>query len=456
MNEAILATARIRAARLADLPAVESLLEASGLPLEGVAEQFENVFAVAESGGEVVGMAGVEVYGAHGLLRSVAVAAHHQGEGIGQRLLAERLVWASARGLHSVYLLTTTAAKWFHRLGFVAVTRDDVPAAVRRSAEFAGICPSTATVMERRLMPQSVSCCGTAPTPIRRAPTSTPGVPPAGRLDADPDTLKSSVRVKYGAAAARAADGGRASCCGPVAEQVWDPITSDLYTDAETAGLPAEALLASLGCGNPTALAELRAGDVVLDLGSGGGIDVLLSARRVGPTGYAFGLDMTDRMLELARQNQERAGATNVQFLKGDIESIPLPDASVDVIISNCVINLAADKGAALREAFRVLKPGGRFAVSDIVARREIPAEIRTSIELWMGCVAGALRETEYLELLRDAGFRDSSVEPTRLYTAADARHFLSTAALPVPERLDEYDGAFMSAFVRATKPVTA
>jgi arsenite methyltransferase len=456
MNEAMLATTRIRAARLEDLPAVESLLEAAGLPLEGVAEQFENGYAVAESGGAVVGVAGVEVYGAQGLLRSVAVAAHHQGEGVGQRLLAERLGWASAGGLHSVYLLTTTAAEWFHRLGFVAVTREDVPAAVRRSAEFAGICPSTATVMERRLTQQPGSCCGTVLTSIPRAQTSTAQVRLTRALDADPDALKSTVREKYGAAAAQAADGGRSSCCGPAAEQVWDPITSDLYSDAETAGLPAEALLASLGCGNPTALAELRAGDVVLDLGSGGGIDVLLSARRVGSTGFAYGLDMTDRMLELARQNQERAGATNVQFLKGDIESIPLPDASVDVIISNCVINLAADKGAALREAFRVLKPGGRFAVSDIVARREIPAEIRTSIELWMGCVAGALQETEYLRLLRDAGFGDVSVEPTRLYTAADAHHFLSAAALPVPERLDDYDGAFMSAFVRATKPATA
>jgi arsenite methyltransferase len=450
MNEVMLTTARIRAARQADLPAVESLLEAAGLPLEGVAEQFENGYAVAESEGMVVGVAGVEVYGAHGLLRSVAVAAHHQGEGIGQRLLADRLGWATARGLHSVYLLTTTAAQWFDRLGFVAVTREAVPASVRRSAEFAGICPSTATVMERRLTPPIGSCCGTAPTLMARVQLT--GRP----LEADSDSLKSSVREKYGAAAAQAAEGGRSSCCGPAAEQVWDPITSDLYSDAETAGLPAEALLASLGCGNPTALAELRAGDVVLDLGSGGGIDVLLSARRVGPTGFAYGLDMTDRMLELARQNQARAGATNVEFLKGDIESIPLPDSSVDVIISNCVINLAADKGAALREAFRVLKPGGRFAVSDIVARREIPAEIRTSIELWMGCVAGALQETEYLRLLRDAGFSDISVEPTRLYTSDDARHFLGSAALPVPERLDEYDGAFMSAFVRATKPATA
>jgi arsenite methyltransferase len=304
--------------------------------------------------------------------------------------------------------------------------------------------------MERRLAHEPGSCCGTAPTLTRTVELTRQPV------EADAESLKASVRDKYGAAAARAADGGRASCCGPEAEQVWDAITSDLYTDAETAGLPAEALLASLGCGNPTALAELREGDVVLDLGSGGGIDVLLSARRVGPTGYAYGLDMTERMLELARQNQERAGATNVKFLQGDIEAIPLPAASVDVIISNCVINLAADKGVALREAFRVLKPGGRFAVSDIVARREVPADIRASLELWMGCVAGALQEAEYLRLLRDTGFGDISVEATRLYTAEDARHFLSTAALPIPERLDEYDGVFMSAFVRATKPATA
>jgi SAM-dependent methyltransferase len=261
--------------------------------------------------------------------------------------------------------------------------------------------------------------------------------------------LKSAVREAYGAAATRAAGGAQSSCCGAGAEEVWDPITADLYDDAQTQGLPAEAVLASLGCGNPTALAQLNEGEVVLDLGSGGGIDVLLSARRVGPTGRAYGLDMTDEMLELARANQQRAGATNVEFLRGDIESIPLPDAAVDVIISNCVINLAADKSKVLREAFRVLKPGGRFAVSDIVARREVSAQVRRNMELWMGCVAGALHQDEYASLLGAAGFEDIELEPTRIYSAADAEAFGGDAGLSS----QELDGAFMSAFVRARRP---
>ena len=265
------------------------------------------------------------------------------------------------------------------------------------------------------------------------------------------------VREKYGNAA-RQVMTGKASCCGqPSASGLsGDPITSDLYAISEKAEVPEKALLASLGCGNPTALARLEPGEVVLDLGSGGGIDVLLSAKRVGPSGKAYGLDMTDEMLELARDNQRRAGVENVEFLKGQIESIPLPDGSVDVIVSNCVINLSADKDRVLREAFRVLKPGGRFAVSDIVVAGEIPAAIRQSILLWVGCVAGALSETEYRRKLEAAGFVDVTVEPTRTYTVEDAREFLESAGIDVAAIAPEVDGKIRSAFVRAVKPAAA
>ena len=262
-------------------------------------------------------------------------------------------------------------------------------------------------------------------------------------------TMKDAVREKY-AEAAKAVTAGGASCCGPRKKAV-DPITSDLY-GSETAGLPAEALLASLGCGNPTLLAQLNEGETVLDLGSGGGIDVLLSARRVGPTGKAYGLDMTDEMLALANENKRRAGVENVEFLKGEIESIPLPDNSVDVIISNCVINLSADKPRVLREAFRVLKPGGRFAVSDVVRRGDIPEEIAKNVELWIGCVAGALEVEEYKSLLTGAGFQNVDIEPTRIYRLEDARAFLSDAGIDVETLPKEIDGAFMSGFVRARK----
>lgn len=268
--------------------------------------------------------------------------------------------------------------------------------------------------------------------------------------------IKAVIQEKYGEAARRAATGeGKAGCCGTSCG-CGDPITSDLYGEAETAGLPQQAVDASLGCGNPTALIELREGETVLDLGSGGGIDVLLSARRVGPTGKAYGLDMTDAMLALARENQRRAGAENVEFLKGEIESIPLPDNSVDVIISNCVINLSADKGRVLREAFRVLKPGGRFAVSDVVVRGEVPAEIRRSVELWVGCVAGALQESEYVRLLAEAGFRDVDIEPWRVYQVEDAREFLAASGIDVDALAPAVDGRFASAFVRAQKPQAA
>ena len=273
--------------------------------------------------------------------------------------------------------------------------------------------------------------------------------------------LTTIVREKYGEAAKRAAEGAKSSCCGPVSsccggaafDGQTDPITSNLYVNGETDELPSAAVLASLGCGNPTALAQLSEGEVVLDLGSGGGIDVILSARRVGKTGKAYGLDMTDEMLELARKNAAEAGVTNVEFLRGQIESIPLPTNSVDVIISNCVINLSGDKRKVLEEAFRVLKPGGRFAVSDVVVRGEVPAEVRRSMELWIGCVAGALEEQEFLSLLREVGFEKPSIEPTRVYQGDDATVFLEGAGLEVSRFAADIDGKFMSGFVRATKP---
>jgi arsenite methyltransferase len=265
--------------------------------------------------------------------------------------------------------------------------------------------------------------------------------------------LKEIVKEKYGEAASRAARGG-ASCCGPSGSgSERDPITVDLYDAAQISGIPEKALLASQGCGNPTALAELKPGEVVLDLGSGGGIDVLLSARRVAPSGKAYGLDMTDEMLTLARENQKKAGVQNVEFLKGDIENIPMPDGSVDVIISNCVINLAADKNRVLREAYRVLKPGGRLAVSDIVVSGDVPLNIRRNVELWIGCVAGALEEGEYRTKLVSAGFDAVDVEPTRVYRAQDAREFLAAAGLDAEKIAAEVDGKFFSAFIRATKP---
>ncbi|MDQ8145413.1 MAG: arsenite methyltransferase [Gemmatimonadota bacterium] len=282
-----------------------------------------------------------------------------------------------------------------------------------------------------------------------------------------PTDLTEIVREKYGEAARRVlavADApatDAAGCCGPVNaccggaafNGTVDPITSNLYVNGETDELPSAAVLASLGCGNPTALAQLHPGDVVLDLGSGGGIDVILSARRVGPTGKAYGLDMTDDMLALARKNAVEAGITNVEFIKGHIEAIPLPDASVDVIISNCVINLSADKSRVLAEAFRVLKPGGRFAVSDVVVRGEVPAAVRRSMELWIGCVAGALEESEFRRLLSGVGFTDVEIEPTRMYRSEDARIFLGESGVDVDANLAEIDGKFMAAFVRGTKP---
>lgn len=266
--------------------------------------------------------------------------------------------------------------------------------------------------------------------------------------------IKEVVKEKYGQAALRV-NGGGSSCCGATAASGLgcDPITANLYSDSQAQQVPEEALLASLGCGNPTALALLNPGEVVLDLGSGGGIDVLLSAKRVGPTGKAYGLDMTGEMLALANENKRKAGAENVEFLLGEIEHIPLPDNSVDVIISNCVINLSADKTQVLREAFRVLKPGGRFAVSDVVTRGEVSPEVRQSILLWVGCVAGALQESEYREKLAAAGFEQIQIEPTRIYRVEDAREFLSAGGVDLDAIAPQADGKFMSAFVRAVKP---
>ncbi len=268
--------------------------------------------------------------------------------------------------------------------------------------------------------------------------------------------IRETVKEKYGQAALRVRTGG-SSCCGASAAiGGCDPITTNLYDAVQTGMLPEEAVLASLGCGNPTALAELREGETVLDLGSGGGIDVLLSARRVGPTGKAYGLDMTDEMLALARENQRKAGAENVEFLKGEIEQIPLPDQSVDVIVSNCVINLSADKDRVLREAFRVLRRGGRFAVSDVVTRGDIPAEVRENMLLWVGCIAGALGDEEYLAKLTGAGFEGVDIEPTRVYSIEDARTFLSGQGVDVDAMAAAVEGKIMSAFIRATKPAAA
>ena len=273
--------------------------------------------------------------------------------------------------------------------------------------------------------------------------------------------LKDEIRSKYGEAARQISSGGSSSCCAPsccgaeAKSASTDVVTSNLYEQSQKSELPAEAVLASLGCGNPTALAQLNPGEVVLDLGSGGGIDVLLSARRVGAAGKAYGLDMTDDMLALARENQRRSGLPNVEFLKGEIEHIPLPDASVDVVISNCVINLSADKDRVLAEAFRVLRPGGRFAVSDIVVRGDVPADLRRNIELWVGCVAGALEESEYRQKLANAGFEAIDLEPTRIYLAADAVALLTDAGIDAAAAAQQVDGKFMSAFVRARKPGT-
>ena len=272
---------------------------------------------------------------------------------------------------------------------------------------------------------------------------------------ADSNEITQAVKEKYGEAASRVASGGAASCGASPSSKCCggDPITANLYESGETSGIPEQALLASLGCGNPAALAQLQPGEIVLDLGSGGGIDVLLSAKRVSPGGKAYGLDMTDQMLALARENQKKAGVQNVEFLKGQIENIPLPENAVDVVISNCVINLSADKDRVLAEAYRVLRPGGRFAVSDVVVRGEVPPEVRRNIELWVGCVAGALKDSEYMSKLTSAGFEDVTIEPTRVYKVEDARQFLSAQGVDADAIASQVEGKFVSAFIRAKKP---
>ena len=271
----------------------------------------------------------------------------------------------------------------------------------------------------------------------------------------DSNDITQAVKEKYGEAASRVASGGAASCGTSPSSKCCggDPITANLYESGETSGIPEQALLASLGCGNPAALAQLQPGEIVLDLGSGGGIDVLLSAKRVSPGGKAYGLDMTDQMLALARENQKKAGVQNVEFLKGQIENIPLPENAVDVVISNCVINLSADKDKVLAEAYRVLRPGGRFAVSDVVVRGEVPPEIRRNIELWVGCVAGALKDSEYMSKLTAAGFEDVTIEPTRVYKVEDARQFLNAQGVDADAIAPQVEGKFVSAFIRAKKP---
>jgi arsenite methyltransferase len=413
---------KVRAATSADLPVVETLLKQAALPSQGVRDFFPTNYAVAELGRVVIGAIGVEQYGSHGLLRSAVVVKGARGNGLGAQLVHERLQWSRVQGMSDVYLLTTTAPRFFERLGFQQVDRTRVPMEVQVAPEFASICPSSATVMHLNL-----------------------------REGGD---LRAVVKQKYGSAAREAATNEKASCCGTGEAKTWDPITSNLYDAQETQSLPGAAVLASLGCGNPTALAELKPGETVLDLGSGGGIDVLLSARRVGATGKAYGLDMTDEMLELARENQRAAGVDNVEFLKGEIEAIPLPNDSVDVIISNCVINLSADKSRVMAEAFRVLKSGGRFAVSDVVVRGVVPADIRRNVELWIGCVAGALEEQEYIRLLQQAGFRGVSIEATRVYSVSDALGMAAGAGVQLSdEQLRGLEGKFTSGFVRATKP---
>lgn len=415
-------TPSLRAARAADLDPIRRLLDDAALPTGDLSASMLTGFIVAERDGGIVGVAGVEVRHDEGLLRSVAVAPDLRGTGLGEALVRDRIGWARGRGLRVLGLLTTTAAGFFPRLGFRTVARTDFPARLRETAEFGEV------------------CCATAVTQVL-------DLAPAGF---DPETIRAVVRERYGAAARDVSHApARCGCGGKT-----NAVTRDLYSVGETGALPGQAVLASLGCGNPTALAELRAGETVLDLGSGGGIDVLLSARRVGPTGKAYGLDMTADMLALARANQRQAGVQNAEFLEGEIEAIPLPDASVDVIISNCVINLSADKGRVLREAFRVLRPGGRFAVSDIVVRGAVPAALRRSLELWAGCVAGALEHDEYLRLLGEAGFVDATIESTRVYTADDVRPLAGQLAISDTD-VAALDGAFFSGFVRASKPRT-
>jgi len=412
-----------------DRTAIQDLLRRAKLPHDGLEAFFNSTFVLAQAGTDIIGSVGIEVYGRYGLVRSLAVAPEWQGMAIGRALLQDRLAWAKSRGLIAVFLLTLES-DYFARFDFKRVARDSVPPEVRRSAEFSSICPETATVMA---LPMNYS---------------------------DED-LRNGVRAKYAAIASEVKDRStnegnktRASCCQPSSCGASEnPITSGLYSDDELADVPDDAALASLGCGNPTALAALQPGDVVLDLGSGGGIDVILSARRVAPGGKAYGLDMTDEMLDIARQNQKQAGITNAEFLKGHIEDIPLADGAVDVVISNCVINLSTDKRKTLSEALRVLKPGGRFAVSDIVSTGPVPESVRRDAELWAGCLAGSLEEGEYRRLLQEVGFEEIDIKPTRIYDAANFCGGDANADTKESGKTNSITGLFMGAFVEARKP---
>jgi N-acetylglutamate synthase-like GNAT family acetyltransferase/SAM-dependent methyltransferase len=408
----------LRAAAGGDAGAVERLLGRVGLPALGLSDQFTNGYTVAESAGDIVGAGGVEVHGEDGLLRSVVVDSGHRGTGLGRAIVEDRLAWARARGLRALYLLTETAPGFFERHGFERIARAELPAPVAASREASEACPESAVAMRRAI----------APFDARHT---------------------EAVRDHY-ARAARTSGCGCDCGCGE-----GNPVTDDLYRREEVDDLPASARDASLGCGNPTALAELLPGEVVLDLGSGGGLDVLLSARRVGPTGKAYGLDMTDEMLALARENQRRAGVANVEFLKGHIEEIPLPESAVDVVISNCVINLSSNKPRVLREAHRVLRPHGRLAVSDIVARGPVPEAVARNAAMVLGCIGGALTEDAYRAHLAEAGFVDIEVEPTRIYHASDLR-VLAGGDPELARAVEAADGHFMSAFVRARKPERA
>lgn len=422
------ATWTIRPARASDLAAVSELIHAAGLPVDGVEASFADGYAVAEDHGTVIGVAGVETHGRYGLLRSLVVDPGWRGRRLGVGLVNNRLDWAKLRELEAVYLLTETASGYFKQFLFQPVERDSVPDEIKVSGEYSSLCSQSAEVMRLRMASWNAG-------------------------------LKEAVRSRY-AAIARAHSSKTAAtvaeerpCCGTsTGDVVPNPISSTLYSDSELDQIPVRAAQLSLGCGNPTALTNLREGETVLDLGSGGGIDVLLSARRVGPTGKAIGLDMTEEMLERARENQRKAGIDNAEFLKGEIEDVPLPDESVDVVISNCVINLSTDKRRVLAEAYRVLRPGGRFAVSDIVSRGDVPEAIRRDVELWAGCVAGSLDEGEYRRLLGEVGFEDVEIEATRVFDVSASCCTPECTDTPGTGE-DAATGTFISAFIRATKP---
>ena len=420
-----------------DLNAVRRLLAQADLCLDGVEDQYETACAVAEAGGRIAGCAGLEIHGPYGLLRSVAVAPRTRGNGIGRMLVENRLEHAKARGLEAIYLLTVTAQTYFERFGFEPIGRDEAPLEIRRTVEFSEACPKTAAVMKLGIRKDT-----------------------RAHEEGNDMDIKKEVRERYADAARRvrgqsekAESPNAGSCCCGDRTSAEKAITENLYDDAQLKDVPLEAALASLGCGNPTALAELKPGDVVLDLGSGGGIDVILTAKRVGPSGKAYGLDMTDEMLDVARENQRKAGVENVEFLKGEIEAIPLPAGSVDVVISNCVINLSPDKPQVLREAFRVLKPGGRLAVSDIISRGPIPDDVRRDMELWTGCIAGALEEKQYRTYLEDAGFERIDIEPTRVFRLEQGCCSGKKIQIEESPSVTPAEGTFMSAFIRAAKP---